>query len=89
VEKIVEHEKTFGKKTTHPTRETTCVVKKGKNQLHDYSRGKCTKRGHRKKNFRGKGGRHNQGEKFDLHYVCCGKNGILKYCNCEVYSTYN
>jgi hypothetical protein len=32
-------------------------------------------RGHRKKNFRSKGGRHNPREKFDLQCVHCGKNG--------------
>ena len=29
----------------------------------------------RKKNFRGMGGKHNQGEIFNLHCVFCDKNG--------------
>ena len=32
-----------------------CLAKKGKNQSHCFSRGKGSKRGHKKKNFRGKG----------------------------------
>jgi hypothetical protein len=55
VEKIVEHEKDFRKKTVHPTGETMCLAQKGKNQSHDSSRGEGSKRGHGKKYFRGRG----------------------------------
>jgi hypothetical protein len=77
VEKIAKCEMAFGKKTAQPTGETVCLAKKGKNQSHDSSRGEGSKRGREKKNFRGGGGgsRHNQGERSDLHYIRCGKNG--------------
>ena len=44
VEKIVEHEKDFGKKTTQPTWETVCLAQKGKNQSCDSSRWGCSRR---------------------------------------------
>jgi hypothetical protein len=55
VEKVEEHEKAFGKKTTQTTGETVCLARKGKNQSNDSSRGEGSKRGCGRKNFRGKG----------------------------------
>jgi hypothetical protein len=55
VEKFAEHEKSFGKKSVHPTSEIMCLIQKRKNQSHDYSRGEGNKRGHGRNNFRGRG----------------------------------
>jgi hypothetical protein len=55
VEKYAKHEKAFIKKSSHPVGEIMCLAQKGKNQSHDSSIGKGSKRGCRRKNFRGRG----------------------------------
>jgi hypothetical protein len=55
VEKVAKNEKAFGKKSSHPTGETTCLSQKGKNQSHDSSKGEGNKISHGIKNFRGRG----------------------------------
>jgi hypothetical protein len=55
VEKVVERDKAFGKKTTQTTGESVCLAQKGKNQSHDSSGGEGNKTGRGTNNFRGRG----------------------------------
>jgi hypothetical protein len=55
VEKLVEHEKDFGNKSSHSIGETMCIYQKEKNKPHDYSIGKRNRRGRGRKNFIGRG----------------------------------
>jgi hypothetical protein len=75
VEKVVECEKAFGNKSNQSTGETLCLSQKGKSEPHNYFRGEGIKRECGRKNFRGKAGRHNQGERSNLHYTRCERNG--------------
>ena len=59
----------------HPSGKITCLYQEGKNQSHYSSRGESIKRGRGRNNFKGGGNRHRQGEKFNDHYLCCGRNG--------------
>ena len=62
--KFDERDKAFGKNTNpHSTKEVVCLAHKEKYHAQDSSRG----RGRR--NFRGKGGKKFQGEKFDLDCI--------------------
>jgi hypothetical protein len=49
VEKIVEHAKSFGKKTTQSNVEVVCLARKEKKQINDSSRGERNKRGRGKR----------------------------------------
>jgi hypothetical protein len=55
VEKVVEHEKSFGNKSTNSIGETVCLAQKDKIKPHDSSIGERNKRGHGRKTFRGRG----------------------------------
>ena len=52
-----------------------CLAQKQKNHTHDSSRGRGDRRRHGKKNNRGKGGKHYQGGRQDLHCICSSRNG--------------
>ena len=73
VEKIAKKEKSFGKKITQPIGETVCLSLKGNNQSQDSSRGDGNKRGLVINNFRGRGVKHNHGDRPNIQYVCSGK----------------
>jgi len=55
VEKVVEREKAFGKKSTHSTWEIMCVSQKEKSKPNGSSRGESNRRGHVRNTFRGRG----------------------------------
>jgi hypothetical protein len=55
VEKIVEREKSFGKKESLPNAETLCLAQEGKKSSNDPARHNTSSRGHGRKQFRGRG----------------------------------
>lgn len=79
VEKIAKCEKAFGKKKTIQSNvEIACLAHKEKKKINDSSRGdsrrESNKRGHGRRQFRGRGGRHNQGERPHRHGTRCNIN---------------
>ena len=71
MKKIARREKAFGNKTTpESSKEAMCLAHKEKNIAQDSSKGRGGRRGIGRY-FRGRGGRHSQGEKVDLHCICC------------------
>lgn len=74
--KFVEREKDFGKKKVPQSyEEVVCLAQKEKNHEKDSSRGRGVRRGRLSKNFEGRGGRHFQGERYDLHCIRCNIDG--------------
>ena len=70
VKKFAEREKDFGQKTAPESfEEVVCLAHKEKNLAQDSSKGRGGQRG-RRRYFKGKGGKHSQGEKADLHFIC-------------------
>jgi hypothetical protein len=84
VEKVAEHEKSFGKKSSHSTGETMCLAQKEKSQPHDSSRGEGKQKRTWKKYFQRQGGRHNQGDRSNLHCTHCKNNGSHEANDCRV-----
>ena len=81
VEKIAEHEKAFGEKTTQSNVEIIFLAQKDKKQTNDSSRGESGRRGHGKIQFIGKGSRHNQGERPYCHCTHFNRDGHeAQYC---------
>eukprot|EP00253_Pinus_taeda_P008003 PITA_08003 len=84
VKKIVEREKAFGKKTApKSSEEVVCLAHKENNLAQDSSRGRGGRRG-RGRYFRGRGRRHSQGEKSDLHCIRCKGNGSHDASTCKL-----
>lgn len=55
VDKIAEHEKAFGKKSSDPTLDTLCIAQKGNNVAYDSYWGESTNCGHGRRNHIGRG----------------------------------
>ena len=73
-QKFAEREKAFGKKINpQSSEEAVCLAHREKNHAQDYSRGRGGCRG--RINLRGRGGRQFQWEKYDLHFICCNRDG--------------
>jgi hypothetical protein len=72
VEKFVECENSFGKKSTPSTSGVVYLAQKEKSKPHDSPRGDKNRRGHGhgRNTFRGRGG-----DSSNLHCTCCKKNG--------------
>ena len=84
VKKFAEREKAFGKKTApQSSEEVVCLAHKEKNLSQDSSRGRSGHRG-RGRNFRGRGDRHSQGEKSDLHYIRYKRDGSRDASTCKL-----
>jgi len=84
VKKIAEREKDFGKKTApQSSEEAVCLAHREKNLAQESSRGRGGRRG-RGRIFRGRGGRHSQGEKSDLHCICCKRDGSHDAFTCKL-----
>jgi hypothetical protein len=77
VEKVAEREKDFGNKSSPSTSKTVYLAQKDNIKPHDSSRGKRIRRGcgRGRKSFIGKGGRHNQDDRSNLHCTRCKNNG--------------
>eukprot|EP00253_Pinus_taeda_P032022 PITA_32022 len=63
--------------------EVVCLAHKEKHPAQDSSRGKGGRRG-RGRYFRGRGGRHSQGQKVDLHCIRCKRNGSHDASTCKL-----
>eukprot|EP00253_Pinus_taeda_P029725 PITA_29725 len=84
VKRFVEREKAFGKKTApESSKETVCLAHKEKHPTQDSIRGRGGRRG-RGRYFRGKGGKHSQGEKADLHCIRFKRNGSHDASTCKL-----
>ena len=84
VKTFVEREKAFGKKIApQSSEEAMCLAHKENNLAQDSSRGRGGRRG-RGRYFRGKGGRHSQGEKSDFHCIRCKRNGSHDASSCKL-----
>eukprot|EP00253_Pinus_taeda_P008762 PITA_08762 len=84
VKKFVEREKYFGKKTTLESyEEAMCLSHRENNLAQDSSRGRGGQRG-RGRNFRGRGGRHSQGEKSNFQCICCKRYGSHDASTCKL-----
>jgi len=84
VKKFAEREKAFGKKTVpESSEETVCLAHKENHPAQDSTRGRGGRRG-RGRYFRGRGGRHSQAEKADLHYIRCKRNGSHDASTCKL-----
>ena len=84
VKKFAEREKAFGKKTVpESSEETVCLAHKEKHPAQDSARGRGGRRG-RGRYFRGRGGRHYQAEKADLHCIRCKRNGSHDASTCKL-----
>eukprot|EP00253_Pinus_taeda_P025085 PITA_25085 len=84
VKKFAEREKAFGKKTVpESSEETVCMANKEKYPAQDSTRGRGGRRG-RGRYFRGRGGRHPQAEKADLHCIRCKRNGSHDASTCKL-----
>ena len=85
VKKIAEREKAFWKKTTpQSSKEAICLAHREKNLAQDSSRGRGGRRGRgRGINFRGRGDRHFQGEKLDLHCTRYKRDGSHDASTCK------
>eukprot|EP00253_Pinus_taeda_P029861 PITA_29861 len=82
--KFAKREKAFGKKTApESSKEVVCLAHKEKNPAQDSTRGRGGRRG-RGRYLRGKGGRHSQGEKADLHCIRCKRNGSHDASTCKL-----
>eukprot|EP00253_Pinus_taeda_P014442 PITA_14442 len=82
--KFVEREKAFGKKTTpESSEEAVCLAHKEKHFAQESSRGRGGRRGIGRY-FRGRAGRHSQGEKVDLHCIRCKRNGSHDASTCKL-----
>eukprot|EP00253_Pinus_taeda_P027944 PITA_27944 len=84
VKKFSEREKAFGEKTApESSEETVCLAHKEKYLAQYSTRGRGGRRG-RGRYFRGSGGRHSQGEKADLHCICCKRNRSHDASTCKL-----
>jgi len=84
VKKFAEREKSFGKKTVPESfEETVCLAHKEKHPAQDSTRGRGGRRG-RGRYFKGRGGRHSQAEKTDLHCIRCKRNGSHDASTCKL-----
>ena len=73
--KFAERENAFGKMTTPlSSEEVVCFAHREKIHDQDSSRGIGGQRGRGRRNFRGRGGRQTQTEKYDLHCIRCNKD---------------
>ena len=84
VKKFAEREKAFRKKIAlESSEENVHLAHKEKHPAQDSTRGRGGRRG-RGRYFRGRGGRHPQGEKADLHCIRCKRNGSHDASTCKL-----
>ena len=84
MKKFAERETAFGKKIVLESfEEVVCLAHKEKHPAQESSRGRGGRRG-RGRYFKGKGGRHSQGEKVDLHCICYKRNGSHDASTCKL-----